>query len=345
MTGDLDDLLPLFLEEAAARLERLSDLLAQAEDDADAAVQVRRELHALKGAGRLMGLGEVAELCHQAEDVLLSDAEGSLADVRGIVEVVGEIVEDLGVSAVDDRVPAGSDDGGHVVRRAAIRGGSGELRVATDVVDGLAERSVRMRVATRSGAAPVQHLFELARVAERSSAEDTREGLTNLAADLRRTALELERINGALHRLGEAQMEAVLRIQVQPLQPFLRTLERHTRDLARSLGKEVEVTTDGGEVQLDRRILEAIREAALHLVHNAVDHGLEEPEERRRAGKSATGRIHFSALADGDRVRLAVWDDGRGIDPDAVVQLAVERGLVNPSAAAKLTPEESYQLL
>ncbi|MEE4272345.1 MAG: response regulator [Thermoanaerobaculales bacterium] len=345
MTGDLDDLVPLFLEEAAARLERLSGLLTEARDDADAAVQVRRELHALKGAGRLMGLTDVAELCHEAEDVLLSDVDGSLAQVRGIVEEVGEIVEDLGVTTVDETVSPESDDDEHVVRRAAIRGGSGELRVATDVVDGLAERSVRMRVATRSGAAPVQRLFELARVAEQKSAEKPREGLADLAADLRRTALELERVNGTLHRLGEAQMEAVLRIQVQPLRPFLRTLERHTRELARSLGKEVEVTTAGGEVQLDRRILEAIREAALHLAHNAVDHGLEEPKERRHSGKSPIGRIHFSALADGDRVRLVVWDDGRGIDPNAVVQLAVERGLVNPTAAAKLTPEECYQLL
>ena len=85
--------------------------------------------------------------------------EGSLADVRGIVEEVGEIVEDLGASAVDELVQEGSDDDEHLVRRAAIRGGSGELRVATDVVDGLAERSVRMRVATRSGAAPVGYTW------------------------------------------------------------------------------------------------------------------------------------------------------------------------------------------
>lgn len=345
MRGDLDDLLPLFLEEAAARLDRMAVLLADADADADAAVQVRRELHALKGAGRLMGLSEVAELCHRAEDCMLAEGGDGMQAVREIVERVGEIVEDLGNSAVEEVVAEIEERAETPARKPAIRGGSGELRVATDVVDGLAERSAQMRVTSRSGVSPVQRLFELARVAEKSHAEESLDSLADLAADLRRTALELENVNTTLHRLSEEQLEAALRIQVQPLRPFLRTLERHTRELARSLGKEVEVATSGGDVQLDRRILEAIREAALHLVHNAVDHGLEDGDERRRAGKSPTGRIHFSAEADGDRVRLVVRDDGRGIDPDAVVQLAVERGLVNPSAAAQLTTAETYQLL
>jgi CheY-like chemotaxis protein len=98
-------------------------------------------------------------------------------------------------------------------------------------------------------------------------------------------------------------------------------------------------------VLLDRRILEAIREAALHLVHNAVDHGIETADLRVAAGKPAKGRIHFAAETDGDRVQLVVWDDGQGIDPDAVVRVAVERGFVNPGAAAHLTPAEAYQLL
>ena len=169
--------------------------------------------------------------------------------------------------------------------------------------------------------------------------------LTHLGASLRKAALELENTTNALHLLSEEQLDTALKLQVQPLRPFLRTLARHTRDVAQSLGKEVEVTTSGGKVQLDRRILEAIRETALHLAHNAVDHGIEDADERAAAGKDPRGRIHFAAETDGDRVRLVVWDDGRGIDPKAVVRLAVERGLVKPAAAALLTDNEAYQLL
>ena len=128
--------------------------------------------------------------------------------------------------------------------------------------------------------------------------------------------------------IDREQLEATLKLQVQPLRPFLQTLARHTCELARSLGKEVEVTTSGGQVQLDRRILEAIREAALHLVHNAVDHGIEEVAERRAAGKDSVGAIHLGAETDGDRVRLVVEDDGAGVNLDAVRKKAIARGLL-----------------
>ncbi len=347
MRSDLDDLLPLFLEEAGARLDRLTVLLGSAGEDPDAAVQVRRELHALKGAARLMGLSRVADLCHQAEDCMVGEGNTGIEGARSIVESVAEIVDDLqGTAEPPARketvtIPEMPRTGERV-----IRGGSGELRVATEIVDDLAERSARMRITAKAGGAPVQRLFELASVAERGDAESLPEpDLADLGASLRRAALEIEATTKTLQRLSEEQLDSALRLQVQPLRPFLRTLARHTRELAQSLGKEVEVTTSGGDVQLDRRILEAVREAALHLVHNAVDHGIEDQESRHAAGKKVNGRIHLEAEADGDRVQLVVWDDGRGIDPEAVVRVAVERGLINPSAAAKLSPNDSYQLL
>jgi len=347
MRNDVDDLLPLFLDEAGSRLDRLAILLGAAPEDPDAAVQVRRELHALKGAARLMGLSELADLCHQAEDCMVGEGVTGIDDARTIVEGVAEIVDALhdpsATPATDQTVtspevpPTGE---------RAIRGGSGELRVATEIVDGLAERSARMRITARAGGAPVQRLFELASMAERGHAQASPElVLAELGASLRRAALEIEATTKTLHRLSEEQLDSALRLQVQPLRPFLRTLARHTRELAGSLGKEVRVTTSGGGVQLDRRILEAVREAALHLAHNAVDHGVEDAQTRARSGKRPEGRIHFGAEADGDRVQLIVWDDGCGIDPDAIVKVAVERGLINPSAAAKLSADDSYQLL
>jgi len=342
--ADLDDLLPLFLEEAGSRLDRLAVLVPESDRDPASAVQVRRELHALKGASRLMGLSEVADLCHRAEDCMDADDTDGVEDLLAFVNQVVEIVDELQDTASEPSMPTtvvqekrGSEQ--------MIRGGSGELRVATEVIDALAERSARMRISARSSQAPVQRLFDLASLAERGHAEGSIEVLTELGASLRRAALELENTTKTLHLLSEEQLDTALKLQVQPLRPFLRTLARHTRDIAQSLGKDVEVTTSGGDVQLDRRILEAIRETALHLAHNAVDHGIEDDEERQAAGKKPQGRVHFSAETEGDRVRLVVWDDGRGIDPDAVVQVAVERGLVNSTAAALLSDNDAYQLL
>ncbi|MGD8439121.1 MAG: response regulator [Holophagae bacterium] len=346
MAGELDDLLPLFLDEAGARLDRLDALFEEAPNEPGAAVQVRRELHALKGASRLMDLTPVAELCHRAEDCIASDDAAGFHEARKLAAEVRDIVDDLRQRLVGAVPPTIGVSGNNAAPGPLIRGGSGELRVATTVVDVLAERSARMRVAARSAAATVQRLLVLSPEAERARAErPADEILFELAAALRRAAVELETTVKNLLRLSEDQLDATLRLQVQPLRPFLMTLARHTHELARSLGKEVRVTTSGGHVQLDRRILEAIREAALHLVHNAVDHGIENAEERRSAGKNPVGAIHLGAEADGDRVRLVVRDDGRGIDAEAVIRLAVERGLVNPAAASRLTPDEAYQLL
>ncbi len=290
---------------------------------------------------------EVADLCHRAEDYMVGEGTNGIDDARAIVDSVAEILDDLRdgsqMQAAEENDPRTEAPR---TRDRVIRGGSGELRVATEVVDFLAERSARMRITAKAGLVPVQRLFELASIAESGHSEASPEQvLSDLGASLRRTALEIEATTKTLQLLSEEQLESALRLQVQPLRPFLRTLARHTRELAKTLGKEVRVTTSGGDVQLDRRILEAVREAALHLVHNAVDHGIEDGETRSREGKSREGRIHFGAEADGDRVQLVVWDDGRGIDPTAVVRVAVEKGLVNPSAAAKLAPNETYQLL
>jgi len=346
MVREHDDLLPLFLDEAGARLDRLDALFDEAPHEPAAAVQVRRELHALKGASRLMDLSPVAELCHRAEDCIANEDAAGFEDARKLTGQVRDIVDDLREALAGPWSPAAGASGDDGAPKPLIRGGSGELRVATKVVDVLAERSARMRVAARSAASTVQRLLVLAPDAERARAErPADEILFELGAALRRAAVELESTVKNVLRLSEEQLDATLRLQVQPLRPFLMTLARHTRELARSLGKEVRVTTSGGHVQLDRRILEAIREAALHLVHNAVDHGIEHAEERTAAGKDPIGAIHLGAEADGDRVRLVVRDDGRGIDAEEVIRLAVERGLVNPAAASRLTPGEAYQLL
>ena len=347
MRSDLDDLLPLFIEEAGSRLDRLVALFDQAGEDPGAAVQVRRELHALKGAARLMGLTGIADLCHRAEDSMVGEGSAGIDEVRALAEEVAEIIDGLsekgeqpgeGASAATPETAPASEP--------TIRGGPGELRVATEIVDGLAERSARMRIAAKTGAAAVQRLADLASAVENGHVEASPEAvLADLGASIRRVALDLEAATKTLHQLSEEQLETALRLQVQPLRPFLRTLARHTSELAGSLGKEVKVTTSGGDVQLDRRILEAVREAALHLAHNAVDHGIEDARTRVSVGKNPEGHIRFGAEADGDRVKLVVWDDGRGIDPQSVVRAAVERGLVSPSAAAQLTPDEAYQLL
>jgi chemotaxis protein histidine kinase CheA len=221
-----------------------------------------------------------------------------------------------------------------------------ELRIASGVVDDLADRGARLRVVSVAAEGLADRIFRLAALAESGVGErDPRQVLATLAISLRQVAMEFEAGQRIFRRLSDRQLDALLRLQVQPLKPFLRNLAEHARELGASLGKNIEVRVKAGETQLDRRIVNALREAFLHLVRNSVDHGIESPDDRRRADKPEVGLIRIEAAEGGDRVRIQVVDDGRGIDIGAVVKTAVERQMVTAEAAKTIDEAEALQFL
>ncbi len=155
-------------------------------------------------------------------------------------------------------------------------------------------------------------------------------------------------LDGTLQRLDHVTTElreAVMRARMQPISQAWTGLSRMVRDLSRSLGKKVRLVTEGGETELDRQMLEAIRDPLTHLVRNAVDHGIEPPEERHAAGKPPTGTLRIHARQHSGVIVVTVEDDGRGIDVERVRQKAVERGLVAPHEAAAMPRERVLDLI
>ena len=139
-----------------------------------------------------------------------------------------------------------------------------------------------------AGRQVVERIYELARLAEEGLHEpQPTQVLAVLATMLRRVAVELEGGQRRLIRSSEEQLEKMLALQLQPLRGSLLSLARYARELARSLGREVEVELEGEETRLDRRIARELEEALLHLVRNAVDHGIEPPEARAARGQAA----------------------------------------------------------
>ncbi len=344
-TADDADLLALFLEEAGERLERVSDLAARIGTDDEAAVEIRRDLHALKGASRMMGLIEISEQCHRAEDLAVPDAETGPDELVACCASIAAMVEALSGGDIDLRDDA-SPPGDRPPPRKRRRRAGEEILVQAKVVDDLADRGARLRVVAVGAEGLADRVFRLATLAERGVGDRAPDQvLATLATSLRQVGLDLEGGQRILRRLTDRQLDTLLHLQVQPLRPFMRSLAQHARELAGSLGKRVEVVTDAGDAQLDRRISNALREAFLHLVRNAVDHGIETPEDRRRFKKPEVAKIRLEALTDGDRVRLAVRDDGRGIDARSVVTAAVERGFLEPDRADGMTDREVFQLL
>ena len=327
-------------------MDRILELVAGLEEDEQASTQLRRELHALKGASRMMGFREVAEACHLAEDLI----EGPEPAQRRELETIGDHLRSLVDSLADvgDEPEAGADTAAEFKSRASDRARRSreELRVASGVVDDLADRGARLRVVSVAAEGLADRIFRLAALAEGGVGErDPRQVLATLAISLRQVAMEFEAGQRIFRRLSDRQLDALLRLQVQPLKPFLTNLAGHARELAATLGKKVEVWVKAGDAQLDRRIVNALREAFLHLVRNSVDHGIESPAERKRAGKKEVGSIQIEAEEEGDRVRIRVVDDGRGVDIDAVLKTAVDRQIVTPEAAQTIEISEALQLL
>jgi two-component system, chemotaxis family, sensor kinase CheA len=390
------DLVPLFVEEARDRIERLATFVPQLEADAQAKIEVKRELHTLKGAGRMLRLAPLAELCHAAEEVLQLSPPGMIALLTQVVDQLSRMVDTVSHGAEPEHEPglmallAGGQAAPAAVEPAAAapavvapvavgkdgkddkdgkdeeeaesaavpeaeaqapsassrRGVGGDIRVDTGALDAVAERATQVRIMALAGRQVVERIYELARLAEEGLHEpQPTQVLAVLSTMLRRVAVELEGGQRRLIRASEEQLERMLSLQLQPLRGSLHLLARYARELGRSLGREIEMELEGEETRLDRRITRELEDALLHLVRNAVDHGIEAPEVREAHGKPRAGRLRLRAVSDGPRVRISLQDDGGGIDTVKVLERAVSVGLVEAAGAQTMGREEALRLI
>ena len=138
---------------------------------------------------------------------------------------------------------------------------------------------------------------------------------------------------------------AVMKTRMQPIKKVFGRFPRLVRDLARQLKKEITLELVGEETDLDKNLVEALADPLVHLVRNAVDHGVETPEEREAAGKSRNGKVILAAEQEGDHILLSITDDGKGMDPTILRNIAVKRGVMDKDAADRLTDTECYNLI
>lgn len=138
---------------------------------------------------------------------------------------------------------------------------------------------------------------------------------------------------------------AVMKTRMQPIKKVFGRFPRVVRDLARTLNKEITLELVGEETDLDKNLVEALADPLVHLVRNSVDHGIEMPDDRVAAGKERCGKIILSAVQEGDHISLSIEDDGKGMDPDILRNIAIDKGLMDKEQAEKLTDEECFNLI
>lgn len=138
---------------------------------------------------------------------------------------------------------------------------------------------------------------------------------------------------------------AVMKTRMQPIKKVFGRFPRVVRDLARSLKKEITLELEGEETDLDKNLVEALADPLVHLVRNSVDHGIEMPDDRAAAGKPRMGTVKLAASQEGDHILLTIDDDGKGMDPDKLKDIAISRGVLDADAAARMSDVEAFNLI
>ncbi|XRP96416.1 chemotaxis protein CheW [Methanocaldococcus sp. 16A] len=159
---------------------------------------------------------------------------------------------------------------------------------------------------------------------------------------------QLKELNNAINRLSmliNELQEEVMAMRMIPVAYVFNRFPRMVRDLAKALGKEVEFIMEGTDIELDRTVLDELAEPLVHLIRNALDHGIEPPEEREKVGKPRKGVLKLIAERERDHVNIIVEDDGKGIDPEIIKKKAIERGIISEEEAKKLSDHEIINLI
>jgi two-component system chemotaxis sensor kinase CheA len=156
---------------------------------------------------------------------------------------------------------------------------------------------------------------------------------------------EVSKVVGNLDLVTADLQSAVMKTRMQPIKKVFGRFPRVVRDLARSLKKEVSLELQGEDTDLDKNLVEALADPLVHLVRNAVDHGIEAPEVREKAGKPRIGTVILTAEQEGDHILLTIEDDGKGMDADKIRAIAVEKNLLDEDSAARLENKECYNLI
>jgi two-component system chemotaxis sensor kinase CheA len=341
----MDDLLADFVAEAHDMMEALSgEIVAWENDpaDKDRLDAIFRFVHTVKGNCGFFDFPRLEKLSHAAEDALADCRAGRRQADAGLVTAVLAVMDRI--AAMVDAIAEGADlpgsnDDALIV---ALAEGAEGTQPSTGDNAATAGKSRRQSTAPRTIRLPVDLLDRVM-----SGVSDMAVARNDLARRLfqaeAETGLEapFNRLSGILADLSEA----ITRIRMQRIDTLFAGFPRMVRDLSHELGKQVLVEVESGDVEIDREMIEVVRDPMVHIIRNAVDHGIEKPAERLAAGKREIGSLTISARQTGSEIRIGIVDDGKGIDGDKLVSKAIAAGLITAEDAKALTPRERNMLI
>ena len=372
---EIDEIVQEFLVESHENLDQLDRDLVELEREPgsrDLLGSIFRTIHTIKGTSGFLAFGSLESVTHVGENLLARLRDGKMSmtpQTTDALLAMVDTVRDL-LAAIEADGTEGDVDVSVVVRTiTALLDGSTEEPVeavgpaapaaveperAPEPVQETApvpaeqpgpaaeeDHGARRTIADSSIRVDVELLDTLMRLV--GELVLTRNQIVRQASE--QEGAEFTRSAQRLNLIATELQEGVMKTRMQPIDHLWSKLPRVVRDLGAACGKQVTLTMVGRETELDRSLLESVKDPLTHLVRNAVDHGLEEPAVRAAAGKPADGVLTLRAYHQGGQVVVEVCDDGAGIDVDKVAQKALDKGLRTTAQLAQMSPSDILQLI
>jgi two-component system chemotaxis sensor kinase CheA len=364
-----DEVIREFLIESNENLNRLDSEIVDLErhPSPERLASIFRTIHTIKGTCGFLGFGVLEGITHHAETILSQLRTGQKTVDGALVSLILETID--AVRRILANVEASGAEGAADYAALTARLESVAAQSAAPITQGgpaepssdpVAEKPAGIELqatvtATVAGAEPDRPMP----VADTTIRVDVSllDKLMNLVGELVlarnqilqfTTQREDSALTGASQRLNlitSELQEGFMKTRMQPIGVVWNKLPRVVRDVAHSLGKQIDLHMEGADTELERTIIEAIKDPLTHLVRNSCDHGIEDPERRRARGKPAKGTLCLKAFHEGGQVNIEISDDGAGVDVERVRAKAVERGLIRADQAAQLNEREVMGLL
>lgn len=358
----------LFIDESLEALQRIEQWLLDAEaghPPPDLMAMMFRDIHTMKGTSGFLAFERTQKLAHVVEDLLARFRDSgtppdthhyarlmsSMDLLRSLVQNV-KTTQDEGAVDVEAMVAqlradlAGllnraEDDSNVAPQEAVTETAAPEALHEATVVEAAASNNVDSSDGTvRVNVAVLDRLMNL--IGELVLA---RNQMVQTVKTVRDPNVNTQSACQRLSLVTSDLQEQIMKTRMQPVGRVFEKIPRLVRDLGRQMNKQVNVHVDGTSTEIDKALVEAIRDPVLHIVRNAMDHGIETPDVRVRTGKAAIGKLNIRASHEGGMVTIEVSDDGRGMDPVALRAHAVKKGLLSDVAAQRLSDREALDLI
>ncbi len=337
----MDELINDFIAETRDMAQALSGAIVAWEahpGDRERLDEIFRFVHTVKGNCGFFDLPRLEALSHAAEGALAEVRAGTRAADPALVSAVLAVIDRIGelVQALESGESLASEDDAPLIAALAEDVPAAEQSLAPAAPEPEARKSVR---SIRLSVDLLDRMM--------NGVSDAVLARNELARRLRDMPRDVA-VEAAFERVSQCIAEirdGITRTRMQRIDSLFAGLPRLVRDLSAELGKQVRLEADGGDVELDREMIEMIRDPLTHIVRNSIDHGIEPPEERAAAGKAKTGMLKVSARQAGNQILIEVADDGRGIDGDALVRKARAAGLLTAEQAEKLSAAQKTALV